>query len=82
MSRIVILALLMLTATSRMAAANDATAVNVLGFSPDGRYFAFEEFGAADASELKYAAVVMQYFTQGFEGPDRRFIAVTAKIPR
>ena len=27
-------------------------------------------------------AVVLQYFAQGFEGPDRRFLAVTAKIPR
>src|SRR5262249_25665717 len=27
-------------------------------------------------------AVMLHYFAQGFEGPDRRFMAVTARIPR
>ena len=57
MVRIIILALLLLTATSRMVAANDATAINVLGFSPEGRYFAFEEYGEFDASGMTYAYV-------------------------
>lgn len=52
-----LLALLLLTATSPMAAANDATALNVLGFSPDGRFFAFEEYGESDASGMTYAYV-------------------------
>jgi predicted secreted protein len=26
-------------------------------------------------------AVLIQYFSQAFEGPDRRFIAVTARVP-
>lgn len=57
MRRIVLLALLVLTATPRMAAANDANAINVLGFSPDGRYFAFEQYGESDASGMTYAYV-------------------------
>jgi predicted secreted protein len=33
------------------AAANDAAARRILGFSPDGRYFAFEQYGTLDWSE-------------------------------
>ena len=57
MRRIFCLALLLLTATPRIAGANDANAVNVLGFSPDGRTFAFEEYGESDASGMTYAYV-------------------------
>lgn len=37
------------------AAAGDVAAVNVLGFSPDGRVFAFEEYGVQDGSGFPYA---------------------------
>jgi predicted secreted protein len=45
MKQIGILILLVLAVGTRMAAAADAE-VKALGFSPDGRYFAFEEHGA------------------------------------
>jgi predicted secreted protein len=37
------------------AFAGDTAAVNVLGFSPDGGVFAFEEYGAQDGSGFPYA---------------------------
>jgi predicted secreted protein len=43
--RIVVLLLLLVVGT-RAAIAVDATEVKALGFSPDGRYFAFEQHGA------------------------------------
>lgn len=44
------------TLTSMIPAfAGDVAAVNVLGFSPDGRVFAFEEYGVQDGSGFPYA---------------------------
>jgi predicted secreted protein len=37
------------------AAAGDTASVNVLGFTPDGRVFAFEEYGVQDGSGFPYA---------------------------
>ncbi|WP_374620510.1 DUF2259 domain-containing protein [Devosia sp.] len=39
------------------AAAGSAAAFNPLGFSGDGRYFAFEEFGVADGSGFPFASI-------------------------
>ena len=39
------------------AAAGSAAAFNPLGFSEDGRYFAFEEFGVQDGSGFPFASV-------------------------
>ncbi len=43
--------LIALALTAGQAAANDAAARRILGFSPDGRYFAFEQYGTLDWSE-------------------------------
>jgi predicted secreted protein len=39
------------------ARAGDGSAVNVFGFSPDGRYFAFEQFGEQDGSGTLYSSI-------------------------
>jgi predicted secreted protein len=39
------------------AEAGDRALLNVLGYSPDGRYFAFEEFGVQDGSGFAYADI-------------------------
>ncbi len=39
------------------AAAGSAAAFNPLGFSEDGRYFAFEEFGVQDGSGFPFAGI-------------------------
>lgn len=59
MKRIGIAYLLALTlaATSQHAWAGDGAALNVLGFSPDGRYFAFEQYGEQDGSGSLYSII-------------------------
>lgn len=42
-------------ALSRAAVAGDASELNVLGFSADGKIFAFEEFGIQDGSGFPYS---------------------------
>lgn len=49
----IIAALLAILATS--ARAGDVAELNVLGFSPDGKIFAFEEYGVFDGSGFPYA---------------------------
>ena len=39
------------------ALAGDRAVANFIGFSPDGRYFAFEEFGIQDGSGFPYSTV-------------------------
>lgn len=39
------------------AQASDGAAANVLGFSPDGRHFAFEQYGIRDGSGEAYAII-------------------------
>jgi predicted secreted protein len=51
-----ILLALVLVATAPVARAGDGAAVNVLGFSADGRYFAFEQYGK-DGSGTPYSSV-------------------------
>ena len=42
---------------ARAATAGDGAALNVLGFSADGRFFAFEQYGVQDGSGSLYATV-------------------------
>lgn len=44
-----------LLASPVIARAGDTAEVNVLGFTPDGKVFAFEEFGTQDGSGFPYA---------------------------
>lgn len=39
------------------AFAGDTASLNVLGYSPDGKVFAFEEYGIADGSGFPYASI-------------------------
>lgn len=51
------LAALLLLLAIAPARAGDFAERTVLGFSPDGRYFAFEQFGAQDGSGFPYADI-------------------------
>jgi len=42
---------------ARAATAGDGAALNVLGFSADGRFFAFEQYGVQDGSGSFYATI-------------------------
>ena len=46
----------MLLATGN-ASAGDTASLNVLGYSPDGKVFAFEEYGVADGSGFPYSSI-------------------------
>jgi len=75
--------------------AGDAAARRITGFSPDGRYFAFEQYGQLDAgtsasgySEIDIIDTRSDEFIGGKPivivdasqgGRDRRFIAVTGR---
>jgi predicted secreted protein len=48
---------LALAATASGALAGDGSAINVLGFSADGRYFAFEQYGEQDGSGTIYSTI-------------------------
>lgn len=50
-------ALLFLLTTATMASAADNAERAVIGFSPDGRYFAFEQYGVQDGSGFPYAEI-------------------------
>jgi predicted secreted protein len=52
-------ALLALLLGAAPAAAADGAAFNVLGYSPDSRYFAFEQYGVQDGSGFPYWDVFM-----------------------
>jgi predicted secreted protein len=52
-----ILTLLLLALFARTLFAADAAERNILGFSPDGRYFAFEQYGVQDGSGFPYAEI-------------------------
>jgi predicted secreted protein len=41
------------------ASAGDTSSLNVLGYSPDGKVFGFEEYGIADGSGFPYANVFL-----------------------
>jgi predicted secreted protein len=56
----IVLIFLFLTALSKsFAMAGDAASLNVIGFSPDGKVFAFEQYGVEDGSGFPYAEIVM-----------------------
>jgi predicted secreted protein len=48
---------LVLVATAANARAGDGSAIHVLGFSADGRYFAFEQYGEQDGSGSLYSTI-------------------------
>lgn len=49
------------------ASAGDRALLDVIGYSPDGRYFAFEEFGIQDGSGFPYANIyVIDIETDGW----------------
>jgi len=50
-------ALLAASLLTAPALAGDRAMFNPLGFSPDGRYFAFEEYGVQDGSGFPYATI-------------------------
>ena len=58
MLRIILFAFLTLAGMNSALAA-DRALVNLLGYSADGRYFAFEEYGVHDGSGAPYAAVTI-----------------------
>lgn len=49
--------LFVLLAGTGTGIAGDAAKLDVIGFSPDGRYFAFEEFGVQDGSGFPYSNI-------------------------
>jgi predicted secreted protein len=52
-----IAALLAVQLAVHPATAGDGSALNVLGFSPDGRYFAFEQYGERDGSGVLFSTI-------------------------
>lgn len=52
------LALLVLAISMQVAAAYDASALRVIGFSPDGRHFAFEENGDNEAGHYTTTVIL------------------------
>ncbi len=57
MNRIGIAVSLALIVGVHGALAGDGAALNVLGFSPDGRYFAFEQYGEQDGAGSLYSTI-------------------------
>jgi predicted secreted protein len=57
MNRIGTAILFALAMIAKSAAAGDGAALNVLGFSADGRYFAFEQYGEQNGSGSLYAMI-------------------------
>jgi predicted secreted protein len=55
--RAALLVLLLAALPIRPAGAGDGAALNVLGFSPDGRYFAFEQYGEQDGPGTLYSTI-------------------------
>ncbi|MGD9738486.1 MAG: DUF2259 domain-containing protein [Bauldia sp.] len=55
--RQLLLALLAMVAFALPARAGDYAALSIIGFSADGAYFAFEEYGIQDGSGFPYSAI-------------------------
>ena len=51
------LAAFAVTAVAGSAAAGDTASLSVLGYSPDGKVFAFEEYGIFDGSGFPYSNI-------------------------
>lgn len=66
-----LLTALAMVALAGGASAGDTASLNVLGYSPDGKVFAFEEYGIADGSGFPYSSI---YFIDTAED---RFLAGT-----
>ena len=56
-TRIFLLAFVVLFLISTTARAGDFATLNVIGFSKDGRYLAFEEYGTQDGSGFPYSSI-------------------------
>lgn len=54
---IVLTALLIAVPFTPVAHAGDVASRHIIGFSPDGRYFAFEQYGAQDGSGFPYSEI-------------------------
>ncbi len=52
-------ALALLAALTAPALAGDRALIDLIGFSPDARYFAFEEFGIQDGSGFAYSSIYL-----------------------
>ncbi len=61
------------------ARAGDGAALNVLGFSDDGRYFAFEQYGTQDGSAFPFAEIAL-VDTQATTSHDRPFMVIREVI--
>jgi len=61
--RRLVLALAALFAFATAAAAGDSADREIIGFSADGRYFAFEEYGVQDGSGFPYSSIYLIYTT-------------------
>lgn len=48
---------LVMLAAAGNASAGDTASLNVLGYSPDGKVFAFEEYGISDGSGFPYSSI-------------------------
>ncbi|MET3927266.1 DUF2259 domain-containing protein [Devosia sp. 2618] len=59
LTRLWLVALTAVLALAAPAFAGDRAALNIIGYSPDSRYFAFEEFGVQDGSGFAYANVYL-----------------------
>jgi predicted secreted protein len=57
MKRVGTAILLALALVAKPAAAGDGAALNMIGFSADGRYFAFEQYGEQDGSGTLYSII-------------------------
>lgn len=55
----ILAALLLLLIGSARAMAADGAALNIIGYSPDSRYFAFEQYGVQDGSGFPYWEVYL-----------------------
>jgi predicted secreted protein len=56
---IIAIFLLFLAGANSIARAGDAAGREVIGFSPDGRYFAFEQYGVQDGSGFAYSDIMV-----------------------
>lgn len=70
-----------LTVGSAIAA--DRAEFDLIGYSPDGRYFAFEEYGIQDGSGFSYSAIFILDVAndQWVGGAPHRFVADEENVP-
>lgn len=55
--KIICIAIISFFATSNIASAGDAALNRIIGFSPDGKYFSFEQYGIQDGSGFPYSEI-------------------------